>query len=30
MIDSRLEKAKEFGADLVMNPGKEDVGQVMS
>ncbi len=25
MIDSRLEKAKEFGADLVMNPGKEDV-----
>lgn len=25
MIDSRLEKAKEFGADIVMNPGKEDV-----
>lgn len=25
MIDKRLEKAKEFGADLVMNPGKEDV-----
>ena len=25
MIDNRLEKAKEFGADLVMNPGKEDV-----
>ena len=25
MVDSRLEKAKEFGADIVMNPGKEDV-----
>ncbi|MCL2851658.1 MAG: alcohol dehydrogenase catalytic domain-containing protein [Defluviitaleaceae bacterium] len=25
MIESRLEKAKEFGADIVMNPGKEDV-----
>ena len=25
LIDNRLEKAKEFGADLVMNPGKEDV-----
>lgn len=25
MIDSRLEKAKEFGADIVMNPGSEDV-----
>lgn len=25
MIDNRLEKAKEFGADIVMNPGKEDV-----
>ena len=25
MNDARLEKAKEFGADLVMNPGKEDV-----
>lgn len=24
MKDERLEKAKEFGADLVMNPGKED------
>ncbi len=24
MIDTRLEKAREFGADLVMNPGKED------
>jgi len=25
MMDKRLEKAKEFGADIVMNPGKEDV-----
>lgn len=25
MIDNRLEKAKEFGADIVMNPGQEDV-----
>ena len=25
MIDARLEKAKEFGADIVLNPGKEDV-----
>lgn len=25
MADNRLEKAKEFGADLVMNPGKENV-----
>ncbi len=25
MMDERLEKAKEFGADIVMNPGKEDV-----
>jgi threonine dehydrogenase-like Zn-dependent dehydrogenase len=25
MIDSRLEKAKEFGADIVMNPRIEDV-----
>lgn len=25
MVDNRLEKAKEFGADIVMNPGKEDV-----
>ena len=24
MIDARLEKAREFGADLVINPGKED------
>ncbi|MDL2233378.1 alcohol dehydrogenase catalytic domain-containing protein [Ruminococcaceae bacterium OttesenSCG-928-L11] len=27
MNDMRLEKAKAFGADLVMNPGKEDVVQ---
>lgn len=25
MLDNRLEKAKEFGADLVLNPGKTDV-----
>lgn len=25
MVESRLEKAKEFGADLVWNPGKMDV-----
>lgn len=25
MNDNRLAKAKEFGADIVMNPGKEDV-----
>ena len=25
MNDERLKKAKEFGADIVMNPGKEDV-----
>ena len=25
LLDNRLEKAKEFGADLVMNPGREDV-----
>ena len=25
MKDERLEKAKEFGADLVMNPAREDV-----
>ena len=25
LVDYRLEKAKEFGADLVMNPSKEDV-----
>ena len=27
MQDSRLAKAKEFGADLVWNPGKMNVGQ---
>ena len=27
MVDSRLEKAKEFGADIVMNPSKTDVVQ---
>ncbi len=27
MADNRLEKAKEFGADLVLNPGKDDVIQ---
>lgn len=27
MADNRLEKAKEFGADLTINPGKEDVVQ---
>lgn len=25
MVENRLEKAREFGADIVMNPGKEDV-----
>lgn len=25
MVDNRLEKAKEFGADLIMNPGRENV-----
>ncbi len=25
MVDSRLQKAKEFGADLAMNPGKQNV-----
>lgn len=30
MVDARLEKAKEFGADIVINPGKEDaVARVM-
>lgn len=24
MVDARLEKAKEFGADVVINPGRED------
>ncbi|WP_291635619.1 alcohol dehydrogenase catalytic domain-containing protein [Clostridium sp.] len=27
MVDSRLEKAKEFGADIVMNPSKTNVVQ---
>lgn len=27
MVDNRLAKAREFGADIVMNPGKEDVVQ---
>lgn len=27
LLDERLEKAKEFGADIVMNPAKEDVVQ---
>ena len=27
MADNRLEKAKEFGADLTLNPGREDVVQ---
>ena len=27
MQDNRLEKAKEFGADLVWNPGKRNVGE---
>lgn len=27
MADNRLEKAKEFGAELTLNPGKEDVVQ---
>ncbi len=29
MVDKRLEKAKEFGADLVLNPGKEDVVKII-
>ena len=29
MIDSRLEKAQEFGADMVLNPSKTDVMQVI-
>ncbi len=29
MMDSRLEKAKEFGADMVINPGKEDVVKII-
>ena len=27
MADNRLEKAKEFGADITINPGREDVVQ---
>lgn len=31
MADNRLDKAKEFGADLVMNPGKQDaVAEIMA
>lgn len=30
MADNRLEKAKEFGADLVFNPGKEDVVKIIT
>lgn len=29
MLDARLEKAKEFGADIVLNPGKVDVVQAV-
>ena len=29
MKDKRLEKAKEFGADMVINPGKEDVVKIV-
>lgn len=29
MKDDRLEKAKEFGADIVINPGKEDAVQMV-
>ena len=29
LVDERLEKAKEFGADIVLNPNKEDVVQVI-
>lgn len=27
MADNRLEKAREFGADITINPGREDVVQ---
>lgn len=30
MKDERLEKAKEFGADIVLNPGKENALQIIS
>ncbi len=29
MMDGRLAKAKEFGADMVINPGKEDAIQIV-
>lgn len=29
MMDERLQKAKEFGADIVINPGKEDALQII-
>ncbi|MDR1885793.1 MAG: alcohol dehydrogenase catalytic domain-containing protein [Synergistaceae bacterium] len=29
MLDKRLEKAKEFGADIVINPGKEDAVKII-
>lgn len=29
MMDERLEKAREFGADIVINPGKEDALQII-
>lgn len=29
MMDGRLEKAKEFGADMVINPGKEDAVKIV-
>lgn len=29
MMDERLQKAKEFGADVVINPGKEDALQII-
>lgn len=29
MMDERLQKAREFGADIVINPGKEDALQII-
>lgn len=29
LVDNRLEKAKEFGADIVLNPAKEDVVSIV-
>jgi L-iditol 2-dehydrogenase len=29
MADNRLEKAREFGGDIVLNPGKEDVVKIV-